>query len=119
MATCSRCGQINIGRYVVCAACFKANSFTTKKGYGKFKDSGEYVHREIAARTLNRPLKAGEVVHHKNGNKKDNRPSNLQVLPSQAAHVRLHNAEAARQSTRTNYQEPKKRRKGFFESFFD
>lgn len=49
-----------------------------------------YKHRAIAAWALGRPLRAGEVVHHRNGDPRDNQPDNLQVLPSQRAHALLH-----------------------------
>lgn len=47
-------------------------------------------HRLVAEEEIGRLLESKEVVHHLNGVKDDNRPENLQVLPDQAAHVRLH-----------------------------
>ena len=48
-------------------------------------------HRVIWERANGRSLATGEIVHHKNGNKRDNRPQNLEVLPNQAEHLRRHN----------------------------
>ena len=55
-------------------------------------DTRGYVfeHRLVAEQTIGRPLRQGEVVHHINQIKHDNRPENLQVMPSQAAHLTLH-----------------------------
>jgi len=49
-------------------------------------------HRLIAERLLSRRLERGEIVHHINGIKTDNRPENLRVMSKQA-HRKLHSDE--------------------------
>ena len=44
------------------------------------KSFGVHTHRVVAARMLGRQLLPGEVVHHIDGNKRNNRPDNLMVL---------------------------------------
>jgi hypothetical protein len=48
-----------------------------------------YEHRLVAEATLGRRLRPGEIPHHVNGVKTDNRPENLEVVESIAAH-RVH-----------------------------
>lgn len=48
--------------------------------YPMSRNGGILEHRLVAARKIGRCLLSTEVVHHINGNKSDNRPSNLMVL---------------------------------------
>ena len=64
--------------------------FKGKKGYERLTSTGQPVHRRVAEKKIGRSLKKGEVVHHKNRKKGDNRLSNLRVFKSQKAHHATH-----------------------------
>lgn len=64
-----------------------------KNGYRYMR--GKLQHRLVMEKALARPLRRDEHVHHKNGNKLDNRPENLEVY-SGADHIRHHWMEAKR-----------------------
>ncbi|MBN8466179.1 HNH endonuclease [Corallococcus exiguus] len=69
-------------------------SFGSKNGYKTFVTRGgqtKFVHVHVMEKTLGGPLRRGQVVHHINGDKGDNRPSNLTAL-SRGVHGRVHGA---------------------------
>ena len=49
-----------------------------------------YEHILVAEKILGRPLKKEEVVHHKDGKRNNNDPSNLLVFKTKADHTSFH-----------------------------
>jgi len=52
-----------------------------------------YEHIVIAEAELGRSLDDNEVVHHVDGNKRNNTPENIRVLSSQSEHINLHRSQ--------------------------
>jgi hypothetical protein len=64
-------------------------TYIDKKGYKRDKKTGKAEHRTNAERKVGGKIYPGRVVHHKDGNKLNNDPSNLQVM-SRSDHGKLH-----------------------------
>jgi hypothetical protein len=64
-------------------------TYIDENGYKRFSDSDRLVSRWVAEKKLDRKLNPDEEVHHKNRNKLDNRPSNLEALTPEE-HNRRH-----------------------------
>ena len=64
-----------------------------RNGYSQYYDrsSGnwKYTHRRVAEKKLGGRIRRGNEVHHRDGNKRNNNPSNLSVL-SRSAHRSIH-----------------------------
>lgn len=62
----------------------RRRGFIIKDGYRRLGVNGRYVleHRLVMERLKGRPLDKYETVHHKNGNRADNRPENLEIWTS-------------------------------------
>lgn len=59
----------------------------TGKGY--IKEISQHQHRVVMEKFLKRKLKKGEIVHHVDGDKKNNHLNNLKVM-TQSEHASLH-----------------------------
>lgn len=57
-----------------------------------------YEHRIVAEQMLGRRLKQGELVHHKNEVRTDNRPENIEVVPDVAHHLYKHRGTSERRA---------------------
>ena len=67
-----------------------SKTYRDSNGYLRFRSSGKLVHRWAAEKKLGRKLRRGEIVHHCNKIKTDNRQGNLEVFRSRLEHRARH-----------------------------
>ena len=66
------------------------------RGFGDYKNGGlDRTHVLIVECAMGKPLPKGALVHHADGNRGNNKNSNLVVCPSEAYHNLLHIRTAA------------------------
>lgn len=69
---------------------------TNERKTTQYAKVGEiYEHRKIAADELGAPLADGAIVHHIDGNTKNNDPSNIRVFGSNSEHAKFHAQQKA------------------------
>jgi hypothetical protein len=92
--TCDGCGtrftrkisEVNDSNF--CSrACYDESRRAEMTNYPKI--GARHEHRIVAEQMLGRALQTGEVVHHIDGDKLNNDPSNIEVMTA-SAHARLH-----------------------------
>ncbi|WP_352400124.1 HNH endonuclease signature motif containing protein [Anaerotignum sp.] len=74
----------------------RAAHLNTGKTSSYEKTFGVHTHRVVAEWALGRKLKPGEVVHHIDGDRRNNNPENILVFASQKEHAKLHAELAGR-----------------------
>ncbi len=68
----------------------ETKTYINKYGYRCFKDSNILVHRWVMSKHLHRKLFVGEIIHHIDGNKINNKINNLQLFTTQQEHTQHH-----------------------------
>ena len=74
----------------------RSGLYKDRWGNLKYRDSNKPRARAVMEKLFGHRLSKGSVVHHKNRNKTDNRPSNLWVFGSQKAHDKAHRRDKKR-----------------------
>ena len=83
-------------------------TYIDDRGYLRFRDTNRLVHRWVMEKYLRIKLKPWQIIHHRNGNKLDNRPENLQVLVTPEARGEHHNIHNKQKTETGNWHGNKK-----------
>lgn len=68
---------------------FKDGTKKRPDGYIRFTNNSQYVHRQVMAEHLGRPLIPDEFIHHKDDDPTNNNISNLRIMTN-SSHRLLH-----------------------------
>lgn len=74
----------------------KSSVYRDKWGNIRYRNSDKTVAVARMEKFFGHKLSKGSVVHHKNRDKTDNKPSNLWVFKSQEEHDRIHRKDKRR-----------------------
>jgi hypothetical protein len=96
------------GEGIFCSQeCFKVHKRKHARSYPKI--GARHAHRVIAEQVLGRKLRRKEIVHHKDRNKLNYDPSNLEVLKNRREHAKEHAAEIGARVAESNRRRAKKK----------
>jgi hypothetical protein len=83
--------------------CYSQWRIENSKGNTYLKSGAIHIHRIVAESILGRKLYENEVVHHIDGDRKNNHPTNLAVFPSQSLHAKCHHGDMTNEEVRRFY----------------
>lgn len=82
-----QCAQEGRSRSTAAARGNKKRGTGSGKSYIKIR--GRFIHQRVAEMLLGRKLRKNEVSHHKDENKRNNDPMNIEVV-TRAQHMAIH-----------------------------